>query len=591
VVLVRALAFLPLFFVAGLGVRYAFSNRPAMTATDGAIVAIEEKIPEEGASLTDGGSTDAKAQRLVAAALRKSAALDRESELYLAIQAFTADDFRKLLLDPGALKTMAEKLKTADWRTSRNLISGLITRLLAVDPDSIASWAPRVLELIPKKQNIRAHFLDELAAKRPEQMLAMAASRKEPSERAEIISRALRELASKNLTKAQVWLKDCTDPADRLVAEKAIRLGMVEADPLRAIELASAIDSRQEGFAIINAATQRARKMGPGVLRQLATMPMKAWMLSAVLGEFSERDPELAVDLALKSPSEADSDAQAFSLQSAFSSLSRKDPSHAISKLDGITGAHQRAAAISSIGEEWASRDPAAALSWLAEKSVAERTNSHRYGYGTNDSLLIAFGDWVGSNRSDAQAWANALPTGEMRDKMQAQLARVLAARGDTAAATQILFATGRAADPKALSDIARSWARDDPQAAADWAIAQPAGLLQSRALASVVGTWANDNPNAAQDWLAQFPPGETRDRSIGAFLSRPSSWTNNTETQIAEFDAWFDRIDDPWQRAQAATRSFWSRKQSDPQGARRWLLNLPNVDTGFIHMTLSYDN
>jgi hypothetical protein len=594
---VRSLAFLPLFFVAGLAARYPFAHRTETTPPEEANAPIEERSTAASSPLPDAVSTDVKAQRLVVAALRKSAALERDSELYLAIQAFTVEDLKKLLLDPEALKTLAAKLKEANWDAIRNVYAGLITHWLAIDSTSVATWAPRLLDLLPKKENARGYVLDALAAKRPEEMLAAVASQKEAGGRAEIISRALRVLASRSLTKAQAWLKDCTDPADRLVAEKALRLGIVEAEPLRAMELSGAVDSREEGLAILEAATEQAKKIGRGMLRQLATIPMKAWMIPTILTEFSELDPELAVDLAIKGLSERDSSVQAdprtqgASLRLSFSSLTRKDPLLAISKLDGIEGPQQRAAAVSAIGSEWAARDPAAALAWLGEKSAAERTSSQNWGYGTNDALLMAVGAWVASDRTNAQAWANALPKGELYDKVQGQLARVLASRGDAAAATQILFASGRAVDPRALSDIARSWARDDPQAAAAWAIAQPAGALQSRTLASVVGTWAADNPSAAQAWLAQFPAGESRDRSISAFLSRPGAWTNDAKAQIEEFDAWFDLIDDPWQRARVATRNFSARKQTDPEGARRWLMSLPNVDAGLIRRTLSRAN
>ena len=59
--------------------------------------------------------------------------------------------------------------------------------------------------------------------------------------------------------------------------------------------------------------------------------------------------------------------------------------------------------------------------------------------------------------------------------------------------------------------------------------------------------------------WLSSSA-GETRNRSILAYLGRSTGWTSSTANQLAEFDQWFDRIDDPWQRSQAAVRSFWTR-------------------------------
>ena len=134
---------------------------------------------------------------------------------------------------------------------------------------------------------------------------------------------------------------------------------------------------------------------------------------------------------------------------------------------------------------------------------------------------------------------------------------------------------------------VASSWARSDLPAAAAWALAQPPGPAQDSALVGIVRTLADDNPGGMQDWLAQFPPGDARDRSIVTFLSRNSAQTTGRAEQFAEFDAWFDLIDDPWPRAQAAVRSFAQRKERDPAGARAWLSALPNLDPELVRMTL----
>jgi hypothetical protein len=529
-------------------------------------------------------ATDAKAQRLMAAALRKGDSLERDNELYLAIEAFTAADFRRLLTDLGALKAMGEKLSTPALERNRILAFGLVERWLAVDPDSAMTWAGRVIDLIPAKAPARGLILDAVSAKRPAEMLALVSRYKDAGDRAEIISRALRKTAADDPAKARAWLAGCTDPADRRAAEKAIRMGRAEADPLRAIELAGSIDDPQESQHLLDAAMSAAERMGPGVLRQMATTPMKPWMLGTVLNDFAMRDPEIAVDLALKSGPSGQSGL--YSLQKAFSALAQKDHGQAIEKLDGLTGP-ELAAAVGAIGNSWAAAEPIAALAWLAERPESERANPIRSMDGINDTLLIVFRGWAGRARDEATAWADALPAGAMRDSVQTQLARAMAERGDVAEATQVLARLGRTADPNALREIASEWARRDPVAAADWAIAQPPGPAQSGALAGIVGSWADDEPDAVKEWLAQFPPGEARDRSIAAYLNRSTAWLAGAAARTAEFNAWFDRIDDPWQRARTAQSLFLQRKQSDPVGAYAWLSSLTNVDPELIRMTL----
>ncbi len=60
-----------------------------------------------------------------------------------------------------------------------------------------------------------------------------------------------------------------------------------------------------------------------------------------------------------------------------------------------------------------------------------------------------------------------------------------------------------------------------------------------------------------------------------------------DAKQSFAEFDAWFDLIEDPWQRAQAAERRYWSARETDPAGARAWLSSLRNVDPEIIRMAL----
>ena len=77
-------------------------------------------------------------------------------------------------------------------------------------------------------------------------------------------------------------------------------------------------------------------------------------------------------------------------------------------KLAGLA----RAAAIAAIGTEWAAREPATALAWLAEHPKGERTDPQNYVAGSNDALQMAFANWAERAPSEAQAWAAARPAG-----------------------------------------------------------------------------------------------------------------------------------------------------------------------------------
>lgn len=580
---------LPLSVVAGLSTGFAIfrAPHPAASPTPNA-VRVSENATQSTATSDSNATTDAKTQRLITAALRKGNSNERENEVYLAIEALNADDFPRLLGNDAAFKAMIEKIADADWPTGPNLISGLIGRWLEVDRDAVIAWAPHALDLFTKEESADNWLLNLLSARIPEEMLALVSSRKEAKERTNIIKNAIPKLVAKDLSKARAWVANLTDPNDRREAETALQRGTVEVDPLLAIEMAESTKSRSDANNLLYFAAQSAAKMGPGILRQLVTMPMKPWMTAPLINELAERDPDLAVELVMKSRSDG-YDASP-SLCTAFAAMARRDPSLCMAKLEELKG-RERAAAISTIGYNWASNDPAAALSWLMQQPVSERSSYHIGSSGTsNDTVVMGFSDWIQNAPAEARAWADALPPNATRDQLQIEVARVLATRGEYGEATRVLANLGKDVSPNAVAQVASTWARRDPRAAAEWAIAQEPGTAQSRALAGIVGTWADDDQAGVENWLAQFPPGETRDRSVKEFLFRRNSWTTTREQRTAEFDAWFGYIDDPWQRAQVARSSFRQRKLHDPAAARAWLSSLQNVDPEIIR-TILRDN
>lgn len=576
---------LPLSVIAGLVTGFAIFREPRRPAASIAqLVQADTKKEESASQPNEPATSEAKIGRLVEA-VRIKVPHERESGMYLAIEALSAEDLRRLMNDGAALKDLIKKMEGMEWQTGGFLMSGLISRWLELDREAATAWASRALDVFSKKES-GAHnwILEALAVKLPEQMLAVVPSRQDPIVRKDIIKHAVRKLAMRDSAKAREWIASCTDSEDRRVAESAFRLGIVATDPLRAVELARSISNRGDATNVLASAANFAARTGPGILRQLANLPMEPWMKTTIIGKVGERDPSFAMELALQERGEGGDASDA--LSAAFSAMAERDPQECLAELEGLDGV-ERGAAVSAIGSAWASHDPAAALAWLMEQPLSERSYSEA-GYSfRNDTLVEGFSDWMDGAPSVARAWADALPAGTTRDKLQAEIARSLATRGESAEAARILMSLGKSADQRTISEVVGAWARRDPQAAAEWALSQEAGSTQSRALAGIVGTWANDDQEGIENWLSQFPSGEARDLSVKAFLWRSNAWTSGREQRIAEFDRWFDLIDDPWQRALAARSNFFQRKSQDPEGARAWLSSLKNVDPELIRTTL----
>ena len=505
---------------------------------------------------------------------------ERFHRLYLALTSLTKEDFQQLLADSSKLKTFLENVIERGGGMSDAVFSTLMWRWAAVDPE-IAAWAPKVMALIPPKR--WPWIVVPLAKKQPEKTLTLLSATQSQEQRDDLIVRALSELRLQNPAKARAWLESCAE-ADRKAAEIAMLRGAVQEDPVSAVAQMERVKDQREASVLIDLAVTRAAAMGPGVLRQLASSSIPAWALPRFLFVFASREPEMAVDLVVQTGGKRDGPDASVTL--AFDALARRDLAKAIAKVDELTGPN-KGTALAAIARQWSNEDPAAALEWLAKQPADQRIDMTRATTNSRDSLISVFFDWANTSPNEARKWVDALPPGEMRKNLQMEMANTLAKRGDAAQAVAILAALGDAVDPKVLNQTAENWALRDPQAAADWAISQPSGSAQSRALAGVVGAWANDDPAATQQWLTQFPQGEVRDRCVAAFLMRRTSWMNSPAQQIAEFDQWFDVIDDPWQRALVAEQIYRVKKRTDPEGARTWLTSLPNVDPELTRLTL----
>ncbi len=595
----RPILSLPISLLVGFGAGFAWfrDSTPVRVPPPARKTLVSAARADAAAPAESSEPTEVKAQRIIAAISQRGESLDRGNELYLAIQALTADDFRNLLGNSAAWKEMLEKLSKASPYPPYSvdaIIDALISRWLAVDPD-MGTWVPRALAAIRVGERMnssdlqvsRWRILRVLSKQRPEDVLKLVSSTKSADERRDLISSGLRELAAQNPAKASAWLESCTDKTDRAIAEKTIRAGLVQGNPLRVVDLTADLSDRNEVTYLWSNARQKAMTMGSETVRQLANAHMPGWLSSEILATFAQQDPEAAADLAAKYPLQGDQ--SSWGMEMVFAQLTARDRSLACEKVQTFTGT-TRSAAIAGIASEWAASEPAAALEWVTSFPASDRKRTTILPGDAADTLLKVFQNWVTADPTTAGQWAEALPPGETRDQVQAQRARALSTLGDLAGAAHVL-STLNPPDSKALSEVARQWAQRDPQAAADWAIAQPSSPLQSQALASVVATWASDDPERVANWVAQFPPGEARDRSVVAFLLGDNSRGPDTRPVPADFERWLDLIEDPWQRAKLAQRSYEMRKRTDPAGARAWLSSLPNVDPELIRMALRRSN
>ena len=127
----------------------------------------------------------------------------------------------------------------------------------------------------------------------------------------------------------------------------------------------------------------------------------------------------------------------------------------------------------------------------------------------------------------------------------------------------------------KAIAGLARSWANADPQAAIQWALAQPDPANREAALNAGAKAWAASDIREAAAWINAQPAGPNRDIAtrglVGGIASAQpeSAWT------------WALSIQTPAQKIGALQSAYAGLRRKDPALAEQFLqsANLPPGD------------
>ena len=132
-------------------------------------------------------------------------------------------------------------------------------------------------------------------------------------------------------------------------------------------------------------------------------------------------------------------------------------------------------------------------------------------------------------------------------------------ASADAPAAAALLAEAGSSPELEgAAQTVANAWARQDPQAAAAWALTlgrpQPAGV--------VAAVWARDDRGAAEGWALNLPAGEVRDAGITGVLLAAAS-----EGELSA--SLLDALSTDAERQQSATRAILTIGRSNQARAR----------------------
>jgi hypothetical protein len=268
----------------------------------------------------------------------------------------------------------------------------------------------------------------------------------------------------------------------------------------------------------------------------------------------AEQDPAGAVALLADLPGLPPTDLAA----AVASAWGKQDPEAAAAWARAQPEGGARDEALFSLSADWAATNPAAAAD-CALASLPEALQGQM--------LNVVGMQWGGQDPATALAWAGQQPAGPARDSFLAGLSSTLAETSATQAAALVAsLPPGKLQEETAIT-VVLDWARQQPQAAAEWVKLFPAGPLRQTALDNLVSLWAEPTPPPSPCPLPDWPEGSERDHAIRHFLDQVLDVEPGRAVEL------LPAISDPALREEETERLAQHWLAQDPQAARQWLV------------------
>ncbi len=375
-------------------------------------------------------------------------------------------------IDPDAMLDYVLKLDESSQQEA--LDAGGLQAFASVDP-------ARALEVAEKldgnlAQMMRNSALMNLSSSDPLAALRYAEDLAPGPEREQALNAAARGYAREDPEAALAWVQSLQPPSPGLLG--AVLTTLAREDPDRAIDLVFGMSSLNEQMPVLQTLVRNrmlSAERTASIADRLAASPRQRAALQTVTNIWAEREPEAALSWLLANPERAPSS----SFGHAAGGLARDDPDKAIAYMNRIPN-DARDNWLSGLAAGYAQSDPQAAASWIVQ---------HRGQPGY--------------------------------DEAAAQIAQQ-SARYDHLGAAALLGTIDMRAAPAgvaAAANVAAQWSRENPRAAADWALDLNHDDARTRAVTAVAGQWSSKDAPGARAWALGLPSGPARDAALPSVL------------------------------------------------------------------------
>ncbi|HZF29597.1 MAG TPA: hypothetical protein VE907_10790 [Gammaproteobacteria bacterium] len=452
------------------------------------------------------GALAKRAERDPVAALDDALALDDFGTSSFAIERIGATWART---DPRAALEGAAAIDDNELRTPFQ--NAVLRAWALVDAQGLLDY---VAALAPEAQGqLSTVGLFEVARLDPERTLALI-DRFSSGVRGELERVAVEALAR-------------ADPEGALERVRKLPPGRLQQNALQS--LARAYGKRNPDAALAWAQAEADREAMVGVLTGIATRdPKRALDVAAtlpkqdrasavigivMLGAGNNRDADLA-GLAERLLSVDDEFANTTGLAQLLGTWQRRAPERAVEWVMA-NAARLPPAAFGSVGSYLAQNDPAAAERLLAQVPSEGRTAW----------LQGMAGSYAQSDVKAGLAWVERLRGDPAYPAAASAIAQGLARSDPPAAAALLDSIADRGSIPGpsmaiASSNVASSWARTNPLAAAEWARGFATDERSMQPLSTIAQIWGASDYGAARAWTLRLPAGTSRDAALRPLLT-----------------------------------------------------------------------
>lgn len=474
----------------------------------------------------------------------------------------------------SVMSTWAEKDPMAAGEAARGLplgqvrsqaLEGLMERWAITDYDAATAWAA-TLPSTQEKVAATTSALQALSQMDPEKSLKLLESADVGTNRANIISQAISNLALRDFDLAMSQASGFTNFMDKTGALSALARNASEENRDKILKLAASLPANLARSIYQGGMWERMYSDPVGLTEAVEKIPLasvREQAMTQALRSLSYYQPDEAIKLFGKLQSTSQQPETASQIASA---LAWTDPEKAVAWAGNLGTEALKKSALSSAISNWARSDPE-----KAGLEIAKIQNPDTRAEVTRSVALSLAGRSLG----EAEKWAGSLSGADQSAALGKVVEQAAMQAPDRVESLYSRFVTSLSPADAAKSEnqavartVATQIAQTDAGKAAAWSLALPEGGARDEAVSGVVSTWAGYDAVGASQWVQNLPEGKGRDLATG-----------NLVNTIARDDpesawAWATSIGDSARRRDAAAAALAGWKANGNRAAAQAALN-----------------